>query len=252
VSRWRPSGSCRCSGPAEPADVTLPATADLGTIRLWTTKAACGLQPRRAGPPGAVCESLGLARGCARCFRLRRVLRGAPRPACHRGRCASGSGSGSPLVLAGASGGVAGLAESPGCCGWACPLPPAALGLPARNWLWTYNPRTLEVLDGPPYSRLVYTASTRDPGPPDMPAAAIDRAEARLCAEAMPVFVTRPKAAGRPGASISHPPLPECGRWPAHFARQGSSPWAVPAEHGRPASATDRLSLLPFSAYKLI
>ncbi|MCT4364887.1 MAG: hypothetical protein N3Z29_08255 [Synechococcaceae cyanobacterium MAG-AL1] len=162
--------------PAEPADVTLLATADWGHP-FWTNKQHVAFRLAKLGHRVLYVESLGLralqAGGSDWRWVLQRLW------------------VWSPLVLPGASGGAAawlnrqvlrlGLARCR-----------RRLGL-RRDWLWTYNPRTLEVLDARPYARLIYHCFDAIQAQPDMPAAAIDRAEARLCAEADAVFVTSPQ-----------------------------------------------------------
>ena len=233
--------------PAEPADVTLLATADWDHP-LWTNKQHVACSLAELGHRVLYVESLGLRALRAGGSDWRRVLQrlrhGLRPPRQVRERLWVWS----PLVLPGASGGVAtwlnrqvlrlGLARCR-----------RRLGL-RRDWLWTYNPRTLEVLDARPYSRLVYHCVDAIQAQPDMPAAAIDRAEARLCAEADAVFVTSPQLladlrALNP-ATLHYPNVADG----AHFARAMDPALAVPAELA--ALPAPRIGFVgAISAYKL-
>jgi len=60
------------------------------------------------------------------------------------------------------------------------------------DWLWTYNPMTLSVLDPRPWKRLIYHCVDAIQAQPGMPAREIEQLENRLCHRADIVFVTSP------------------------------------------------------------
>ncbi len=214
-------------GQARPADITLLATADWDHP-LWTNKQHVACTLAELGHRVLYVESLGLrplrAGGSDWKRVLQRLRHGLrpPRPVRER------LWVWSPLVLPGARGGLAawlnrqvlrlGLARCR-----------RRLGL-RRDWLWTYNPRTLEVLDARAYDRLIYHCVDAIQAQPDMPAAAIDHGEARLCAEADAVFVTSPQLLSdlRPlnPATLYYPNVADG----AHFAQARDPALAIPAE----------------------
>jgi glycosyltransferase involved in cell wall biosynthesis len=229
------------------ADITLLATADWDHP-LWTNKQHVACSLAKLGHRVLYVESLGLRPLRAGRSDWRRVLQRLrhglrpPRPVRER------LWVWSPLVLPGARSGPAawlnrqvlrlGLARCR-----------RRLGL-RRDWLWTYNPRTLDVLDAGPYQRLIYHCVDAIQAQPDMPAAAIDRGEARLCAEADAVFVTSPQL-----LSDLRPLNPQTIYYPnvadgAHFARALDPSLGVPAELA--ALPAPRIGFVgAISAYKL-
>jgi len=148
--------------PAEPADVTLLATADWGHP-FWTNKQHVAFRLAKLGHRVLYVESLGLRALRAGGSDWRRVLQrlrhGLRPPRQVRERLWVWS----PLVLPGASGGVAawlnrqvlrlGLARCR-----------RRLGL-RRDWLWTYNPRTPGGARCPPLLTARLSLRRRDPGP---------------------------------------------------------------------------------------
>jgi len=181
----------RAGAPAEPARCQLWPR-PIGTIPLWTNQQHVACSLAELGHRVLYVGPLACAR-CAPVLRtgdgwLQRLRHGL---AVHRGSARAALGSWSPLVLPGASGGVApAWLNRQGAGGWAWPV--AAAAGARRDWLWTYNPRTLEVASMPPLltARLI-TASERSRPNPDMPAAAIDRLSAASAA-GRAVFVTSP------------------------------------------------------------
>jgi glycosyltransferase involved in cell wall biosynthesis len=154
----------------------------------------------------------------------------------------------SPLVLPGAQRGVAlrcnqlilwlGLALWRRC-----------LGL-AADWLWTYNPMTLAVLDPGPWRRLIYHCVDAIQAQPGMPADAIERCEQSLCRRSDVVFVTSP------GLQHRLAPLnPQTHFFPnvadaAHFARALDPALSLPADLA--AIPAPRLGFVgAISSYKL-
>jgi glycosyltransferase involved in cell wall biosynthesis len=172
------------------ADITLLSTADWDHP-LWTNKqhVACALAD--LGHRVLYVESLGLRAmrrgGSDRRRVLRRLRRGLRPPRQVR----PGLWVWAPLVLPGAHSGwarwlnrrmvAAGLALWRRWCGL------------DRDWLWTYNPRTLEVIDPDGFDRLIYHCVDAIQAQPDMPSEAIERWEERLCRRADVVFVTSPQ-----------------------------------------------------------
>ncbi|WP_411869394.1 glycosyltransferase [Vulcanococcus limneticus] len=180
------------------ADITLLATADWDHP-LWTNKqhVACslaelghrvlyveslGLRPPRQGARGPGAVQARSDRG-----RIWRRLRHGLQPP---RRVRPGLWVWSPLVLPGAQGGLA-LRVNRLMLGLGLGLWRRVLGLRA-DWLWTYNPMTLAVLEPRPWRRLIYHCVDAIQAQPGMPAAVIERWEQRLCRRADAVFVTSP------------------------------------------------------------
>lgn len=180
------------------ADITLLATADWDHP-LWTNKqhVACslvdlghrvlyvdslGLRPPRSAPRGPRAVQASSDRG-----RIWRRLRHGLRPP---RQVRPGLWVWSPLVLPGAQRGVS-LRCNQLILGLGLALWRRWLGL-AADWLWTYNPMTLTVLDPGPWRRLVYHCVDAIQAQPGMPADAIERCEQSLCRRADLVFVTSP------------------------------------------------------------
>jgi glycosyltransferase involved in cell wall biosynthesis len=238
------------------ADITLLATADWDHP-LWTNKqhVACtlvqlghrvlyveslGLRPPRAGPraPAAV-QAASDRRRIWR--RLRHGLR-PPR------QVRPGLWVWSPLVLPGAQGGwpLRGnrLMLRLGLAAWR-----RLLGLRA-DWLWTYNPMTLAVLDPDPWRLLIYHCVDAIQNQPGMSVAAIEPWEERLCRRADAVFVTSPALQRR--LAPFHPQVqfdPNVADG-GHFAQALDSALALPEElAGIPAPRLGFVGAI--SAYKL-
>jgi glycosyltransferase involved in cell wall biosynthesis len=180
------------------ADITLLATADWDHP-LWTNKqhVACslaelghrvlyveslGLRPPRPGARGARAIEASSDRGRI----LKRLCHGLRPPRQVR----PGLWVWSPLVLPGAHAGLA-LCFNRLMLGLGLGLWRRVLGLRA-DWLWTYNPMTMAVLEPRPWRRLIYHCVDEIQAQPGMPAAAIERWEQRLCRRADAVFVTSP------------------------------------------------------------
>jgi len=233
------------------------ATARLGDHPLWTTSSKCGLQPRRAGPPGAVCGVAGLRALRAGGTDWRTGAAAGCATACvHPRQVRDGSGSESPLVLPGASGGVSRLAGirqvlrlgpwprfAP--AGWGC----------GRGLALDLQPRTLEVLGCPPLltARLI-TGDRRDPGHRTFrrpPSTGLKRGfwQRPRCGWVRP----RPQlcwADLRAPKSSHTSTTGECGRWrPLRPGPQWIRPWRA-GRTGRLPAPTDRLRRC-HSAYKL-
>lgn len=181
------------------ADITLLATADWDHP-LWTNKqhVACslaelghrvlyveslGLRLPRQGPKGPA-----LARARSDRDRIRRRLRHGLLPP---RRVRPGLWVWSPLVLPGAHRGYA-LRFNRLLLGLGLALWRFLLGLRA-DWIWTYNPMTLAVLDPRPWRYLIYHCVDAIHKQPDMPAADINHWENKLCRAADAVFVTSPR-----------------------------------------------------------
>ncbi len=238
------------------ADITLIATADWDHP-LWTNKqhVACslaelghrvlyveslGLRPPRQGPRGPAAAQAGSDRG-----RIWRRLRHGLRPP---RRVRPGLWVWSPLVLPGAQGGLA-LRVNRLMLGLGLGLWRRVLGLRA-DWLWTYNPMTLAVLEPRPWRRLIYHCVDAIQAQPGMPAAAIECWEQRLCRRADAVFVTSPDLQRRLA-----PLNPLTRFYPnvadgAHFARALDPALPLPADLA--AIPPPRLGFVgAISAYKL-
>jgi glycosyltransferase involved in cell wall biosynthesis len=229
------------------ADITLLSTADWDHP-LWTNKqhVACSLAD--LGHRVLYVESLGLRplrRGGGDLGRVWQRLRHGLRPP---RRVRAGVWVWSPLVLPGASHPLArwlnrqvlrlGLAI-------------ARMGLGfRRDWLWTYNPKTLAVLAPAPYRRLIYHAVDAIQAQPAMPAAEIVAWEQQLCRRADAVFVTSPQL-----LSSLAPFNPHTFFYPnvadgAHFGRALSPDLTVPPDLA--ALPGPRLGFVgAISAYKL-
>jgi glycosyltransferase involved in cell wall biosynthesis len=172
------------------ADITLLSTADWDHP-LWTNKQHVACTLAELGHRVLYVESLGLRpmRPGGSDWRrvLQRLRHGLRPPRRVRPRLWVWS----PLVLPGAAGGLS-LWINRRMLGLGLALWQGLLGL-RRDWLWTYNPRTLEVLSPEPYGRLIYHCVDAIQAQPDMPAAEIDQWEVRLCRAANAVFVTSPQ-----------------------------------------------------------
>ena len=181
------------------ADITLLATADWDHP-LWTNKqhVACGLaelghrvlyveslglRPPRQGPKGPAPTQARSDR--ARIWRRLRHGLLPPR------QVRPGLWVWSPLVLPGAHRGFA-LRCNRLLLGLGLAVWRLLLGLRA-DWIWTYNPMTLAVLDPRPWRRLIYHCVDAIDKQPDMPAAEMKHWEEKLCRAADVVFVTSPK-----------------------------------------------------------
>jgi glycosyltransferase involved in cell wall biosynthesis len=188
------------------ADITLIATADWDHA-LWTNKqhVACnlaelghrvlyvdslGLRPPRQGPRGPEAARAASDRG-----RIWRRLRNGLRPP---RQVRPGLWVWSPLVLPGAQGGAA-LRCNRLMLGLGLALWRQLLGL-RPDWLWTYNPMTLAVLEPRPWRRLIYHCVDAIDAQPGMPSGAIGDWEQRLCRRADVVFVTSPALQRRLGS----------------------------------------------------
>ncbi|MCP9816462.1 glycosyltransferase [Synechococcus sp. GreenBA-s] len=238
------------------ADITLIATADWDHP-LWTNKqhVACslaalghrvlyveslGLRPPRQGPRGPAAGQAGSDRG-----RIWRRLRHGLLPP---RRVRPGLWVWSPLVLPGAQGGLA-LSVNRLMLGLGLGLWRRVLGLRA-DWLWTYNPMTLAVLEPGPWRRLIYHCVDAIQAQPGMPAAAIEHWEQCLCRRADVVFVTSPDLQRRLA-----PLNPLTRFYPnvadgAHFARALDP--ALPLPDDLAAIPAPRLGFVgAISAYKL-
>lgn len=238
------------------ADITLIATADWDHP-LWTNKqhVACslaelghrvlyveslGLRPPRQAARGPAAGQAGSDRG-----RIWRRLRHGLLPP---RRVRPGLWVWSPLVLPGAQGGLA-LRVNRLMLGLGLGLWRRVLGLRA-DWLWTYNPMTLAVLEPRPWRRLIYHCVDAIQAQPGMPAAAIERWEQRLCRRADAVFVTSPDLQRRLA-----PLNPLTRFYPnvadgAHFARALDPALPLPADLA--AIPEPRLGFVgAISAYKL-
>ena len=238
------------------ADITLLATADWDHP-LWTNKqhVACslvdlghrvlyvdslGLRPPRPGPRGPRSVQAGSDRG-----RIWRRLRHGLRPP---RQVRPGLWVWSPLVLPGARSGVA-LRCNQLILGLGLALWRRWLGL-AADWLWTYNPMTLAVLNPRRWHRLVYHCVDAIQAQPGMPADAIEVWEQRLCRKSDVVFVTSPGLQQRlaPFNPQTHF-LPNVADG-VHFARSMDPALALPAE--LEAIPAPRLGFVgAISAYKL-
>lgn len=238
------------------ADITLLATADWDHP-IWTNKqhVACtlaelghrvlyvdslGLRPPRQRPRGPLRVRAQSDRG-----RIGRRLRQGLRPP---RQVRPGLWVWSPLVLPGAHQGLAlrlnRVLLRLGLGFWR-----RFLGLRA-DWLWTYNPMTLAVLEPGQWRRLVYHCVDAIQTQPGMPAAAIERWEQRLCRRADAVFVTSPELLRRLG-----PLNPQTHFFPnvadgAHFAQAMEAALPVPDDIG--GIPSPRLGFVgAISAYKL-
>jgi glycosyltransferase involved in cell wall biosynthesis len=218
------------------ADITLLATADWDHP-LWTNKqhVACslvelgqrvlyveslGLRPPRQGPRGRSGTRARSDRG--RIWRRLRLGLLPPR------QVRPGLWVWSPLVLPGASQGLAlrlnRLLLRLGLGFWR-----RFLGLNA-DWLWTYNPMTLAVLDPQPWQRLIYHCVDAIQAQPGMPAAAIEHWEQRLCRRADAVFVTSPQLQRRLAPLNPRTHLAANVADAAHFARALDPALPLPAD----------------------
>jgi glycosyltransferase involved in cell wall biosynthesis len=238
------------------ADITLIATADWDHP-LWTNKqhVACslvelghrvlyveslGLRPPRRGPGGPVAVQARSDRGRI----WRRLRRGLLPPRQVR----PGLWVWSPLVIPGALDGPA-LRFNRLMLGLGLGLWLRLLGLRA-DWLWTYNPMTLAVLEPGPWRRLIYHCVDAIQVQPGMPTAAIAQWEQRLCRSADAVFVTSPDLLRRLA-----PLNPNTHFYPnvadgAHFARALEPALPLPADLA--AIPGPRLGFVgAISAYKL-
>jgi glycosyltransferase involved in cell wall biosynthesis len=236
-------------------DITLLATADWGHP-LWTNKqhVACslaelghrvlyveslGMRPPRAGPKGG---SAGARSDRGRIWRRLRLGLMPPR------RVRPNLWVWSPLVLPGAHEGAAlrlnRLMLRLGLGFWL-----RFLGLRA-DWLWTYNPMTLAVLDPRPWGRLIYHCVDAIQTQPGMPAAAIEHWEERLCRRADAVFVTSPELQRRLAPHNPHTHFDPNVADGAHFARARDPALALPADLA--SIPVPRLGFVgAISAYKL-
>lgn len=229
------------------ADITLLSTADWDHP-LWTNKQHVACTLAELGHRVLYVESLGLRplrAGRADLGRVLARLRHGLRPP---RRVRPGLWVWSPLVLPGAG------------RGWAHRLNRivlrAGLGLwqrrlgLRRDWLWTYNPRTLAVLSPDGYGRLVYHCVDAIHAQPDMPSAEIQYWEQHLCQRADAVFVTSPKL-----LADLQPLNPRTFFYPnvadgSHFARAMDPAEPVPTELA--ALPAPRLGFIgAVSAYKL-
>jgi glycosyltransferase involved in cell wall biosynthesis len=118
------------------------------------------------------------------------------------------------------------------------------------DWLWTYNPMTLAVLDPRPWRLLIYHAVDAIQAQPGMPAEAIQHWEERLCRRADAVFVTSPLLLQRLAPLNPHthfkPNVADTG----HFARALDP--ALPLPDELTAIPEPRLGFIgAISAYKL-
>ena len=228
-------------------DVTLLATADWDHP-IWTNKqhVACALAD--LGHRVLYVDSIGLRpprRGGADRGRLLRRLRQGLRPP---RRVRGNVWVWSPLVLPGAR------------TAWQVRLNRWILNLGLRlcrlwlrlrpDWLWTYNPLTLQLVDPGPYRRLIYHCVDAIQAQPDMPAATIDAWEERLCRRADIVFVTSPQLLERHRPhnprTVFHPNVADAD----HFAAAMTEPLCVPREIER--LPRPRLGFIgAISAYKL-
>jgi glycosyltransferase involved in cell wall biosynthesis len=238
------------------ADITLLATADWDHP-LWTNKqhVACnlaelghrvlyveslGLRPPRQGPRGPSTARARSDRG-----RIWRRLRDGLRPP---RRVRPGLWVWSPLVLPGAQRGVA-LWLNQRTLQVGLSLWRRLLGLRA-DWLWTYNPMTLAVLDPQPWSRLLYHCVDAIQAQPGMPAEAIERWEQRLCRRADAVFVTSPLLRQRLAPLNPHTHFEANVADGAHFARALDPALPLPADLA--AIPAPRLGFVgAISAYKI-
>lgn len=229
------------------ADITLLSTADWDHP-LWTNKQHVACTLAELGHRVLYVESLGLRplrAGSADLGRVLQRLRHGLRPP---RRVRPGLWVWSPLVLPGAERGwphrLNRIVLRAGLALWR-----RWLGL-GRDWLWTYNPRTLAVLSPEPYRRLIYHCVDAIQAQPDMPAAEIDHWEKRLCRRADIVFVTSPQLLAdlQPynPRTVFYPNVAD-GR---HFARAMDPAEPVPAELA--ALPAPRLGFIgAVSAYKL-
>ena len=228
-------------------DVTLLATADWDHP-IWTNKqhVACALAD--LGHRVLYVDSIGLRpprRGGADRGRLLRRLRQGLRPP---RRVRGNVWVWSPLVLPGAR------------TAWQVRLNRWILNLGLRlcrlwlrlrpDWLWTYNPLTLQLVDPGPYRRLIYHCVDAIQAQPDMPAATIDAWEERLCRRADIVFVTSPQLLERHRPhnprTVFHPNVADAD----HFAAAMTEQLRVPCEIER--LPRPRLGFIgAISAYKL-
>lgn len=238
------------------ADITLLATADWDHP-LWTNKqhVACslaalghrvlyveslGLRPPRKGPRGPA-----VAQAFSDRHRIWRRLRHGLLPP---RQVRPGLWVWSPLVLPGAQGALTlrinRLILMLGLGLWR-----RLLGLRA-DWLWTYNPMTLAVIEPRPWGRLIYHCVDAIHAQPGMPAAAIEQWERRLCRRSDALFVTSPDLQRRLA-----PLNPLTRFYPnvadgVHFARALDSALPLPADLA--AIPAPRLGFVgAISAYKL-
>lgn len=171
------------------ADITLLSTADWDHP-LWTNKQHVALCLSRLGHRVLYVDSLGLRAARPEAADRRRILRRLRRGLRPPRAVAPGLWVWSPLVLPGARSSLltalnrlllrVGLAFAR-----------AWLRL-SNDWLWTYNPRTLAVLDPAAYRLLVYHCVDDIQSQPGMDAGDLDRWEEALCRRAAIVFVTSP------------------------------------------------------------
>ena len=238
------------------ADITLLATADWDHP-LWTNKQHVACSLAELGHRILYVESLGLrsprksassSRSLAALSdhgriwrRLRHGLR-SPR------QVRPGLWVWSPLVLPGAHRGLP-LRVNRLLLGLGLSIWRRVLGLRA-DWLWTYNPLTLAVLDPSPWKRLIYHCVDAIQSQPGMPAQRITEGEEALCRRSDLVFVTSPGLLDRlrrfNAHTYFHPNVAD----QAHFAQAMGGVLAVPddlASIPRP-----RLGFVgAISAYKL-
>lgn len=228
-------------------DITLLATADWDHP-IWTNKqhVACALAD--LGHRVLYVDSIGLRPprrgGSDRSRLLRRLRQGLRPPRRVRGNVWVWS----PLVLPGAR------------AAWQIRLNRWTLNLGLRlcrlwlrmraDWLWTYNPLTLQIVDPAPYRRLIYHCVDAIQAQPDMPAVSIDAWEQRLCRRADIVFVTSPHLLERHRRhnprTIFHPNVADA----EHFGRAMAKDLPVPVEIER--LPRPRLGFIgAISAYKL-
>ncbi len=228
-------------------DITLLATADWDHP-IWTNKqhVACALAD--LGHRVLYVDSIGLRpprRGGSDRGRLLRRLRQGLRPP---RRVRGNVWVWSPLVLPGAR------------TVWQVRLNRWILNLGLRlcrlwlrlrpDWLWTYNPVTLQIVDPGPYRRLIYHCVDAIQAQPDMPAASIDAWEERLCRRADIVFVTSPQLLERHRRhnprTVFHPNVADA----EHFGGAMAEALTVPGEIAR--LPPPRLGFVgAISAYKL-
>jgi glycosyltransferase involved in cell wall biosynthesis len=106
------------------------------------------------------------------------------------------------------------------------------LGL-RRDWLWTYNPMTAQLLDTQTYGQVIYHCVDEIKAQPGMPVTALEQAERALVEQADVVFTTAPKlyASRKPWNSRTYyfPNVADFG----HFSQALDAACVVPEDLAR-------------------
>ena len=174
------------------ADIVLLSTADWDNP-FWTNKQHVAVTLARLGHKVLYVDSLGLRRPSATARDLRRIFRRLLKAARPPRKVRDNLWVWSPIVLPW-HGNRAVRHFNRALLAGGLRLCMGLLGL-RKEWLWTYNPMTMEFVDIEGFSRRIYHCVDEIKAQPGMPVALLERAESKLTAVVDVVFATSPSLA---------------------------------------------------------